>query len=204
MSHFGSKSLKQHCGSVTYSFSQLTYRSMLLLPPSTSSDGRPLYHISVEVNCFRPGSHITVIRRGGSESGAYVGEYEIGLPARLNRVTIGPVAKMLMRPVLSWHHNAVRFESPRLRWNFDGIDLRWDPEISAQTPKGRTFKCTCPNPANNKALLRLATFHPPDPLRAISGARPMAMLTVEKEGQLLMDHILITALLLQQDSYLVS
>lgn len=69
------ESLTRH-HSTTYSFSQFGYQSMLLLPPETSNDSRPLYHISVEINCFRPASHITVIRRGASESGAYVGEFE--------------------------------------------------------------------------------------------------------------------------------
>ena len=63
-------------GRVALSFSQLSFNSLLLFPPVDAEDSRPLYHISVEMNCFKPGSWITVIRRGGSDKGAYVGEFE--------------------------------------------------------------------------------------------------------------------------------
>jgi len=49
---------------------------MLLLPPPESQDTRPLYHISVAMNCFIPSSHVTTIRRGASEYGDYVAEFE--------------------------------------------------------------------------------------------------------------------------------
>ena len=61
---------------VVLSFSQLSFNSMLLLPPADAEDTRPLFHISVIMNCFSPGSYITVIRQGCSEQGAYVGEFE--------------------------------------------------------------------------------------------------------------------------------
>ena len=63
-------------GPVTYTFSQLGYNSMLVIPPSESQDNRPVYHITVEMNCLRPTSYITVIRRGASDRGHYVGEFE--------------------------------------------------------------------------------------------------------------------------------
>lgn len=189
-------------GRTTYSFSQLTHRSMLLLPPASSTDSRPLYHIAVETNCFRPASHITVVHRGASEHGVYVGEFEIGLPARHNRITMGPVAKMLGRPVLAWDHSPARFEHPRLRWSFDGVALRWDPVFDTLQGRSRmSFRCTRPSPARKKLLRVLATFFPPDPLQALDGVRPMAALTVESEGRQFLDHILITVLLLQQDCY---
>lgn len=172
---------------------------MLMFPPPDSPDPAPLYHISVEVNCFRPASHITVIRRGGTENGAYVGEFEIGLPARLNRVTIGSVAKLLSRPTLAWDHNVARFEPPRLRWNFDGVILRWDPVTTVQGKHRMFLKCTSPDPVKKKTLLNVATFHPQDPLRAVDGIRPKATLTVEREWQHALDQILITTLILQQD-----
>jgi hypothetical protein len=49
---------------------------MVLLPPPESPDTRPLYHISVQMNCFMPFSFITSIRRGGTERGEFVGEFE--------------------------------------------------------------------------------------------------------------------------------
>lgn len=49
---------------------------MLLLPPLSAPDTRPRYHISVSTNCFTPSSYITTVRKGGSEVGELVGEFE--------------------------------------------------------------------------------------------------------------------------------
>lgn len=63
-------------GAARYSFSQLGYNTMLLLPPPDDPCGQPLYHITVQMNYLRPLSYATVVRRGGSERGSYVGEFE--------------------------------------------------------------------------------------------------------------------------------
>ena len=57
---------------------------MLVLPPPEALDSRPIYHITVEMNCLRPASYITVVRRGGSERGSYVGEFECQLAKHVN------------------------------------------------------------------------------------------------------------------------
>ncbi|GJE98174.1 hypothetical protein PsYK624_143960 [Phanerochaete sordida] len=196
----------QPCGSsqpvpesTTYTFSQLTHRSMLLLPPPSAPDSAPLYHIAVETNCFRPAAHITVVRRGGSEHGPYVGEFEIGVPARLNRVTLGATAKMLARPTFYWDHSIARGELPRLRWSLDGVVLRWDPVTGVQAKQRRFFRCTAPDATSKKTVHAVATFFPPDPLRAVGGARPAAALRVERAGAHVLDHVVLTALMLQQD-----
>lgn len=49
---------------------------MLLLPPPDVQDTRPLYHISVSMNCFIPSSYITTLRRGANEYGDLVAEFE--------------------------------------------------------------------------------------------------------------------------------
>ena len=61
---------------VAFTFAQQSFNSMVLLPTADAEDTSPLYHISVQMNCFRPGSYITVIHHGSSEQGAYVGEFE--------------------------------------------------------------------------------------------------------------------------------
>jgi hypothetical protein len=66
---------------VKYQFSQLSFNSMLLVPPPSSPDTRPLYHISVHLNCFMPFSFITSVRRGGNQDGEFVGEFELGVNA---------------------------------------------------------------------------------------------------------------------------
>ena len=61
---------------LNFGFSQASFNSMLLLPPDDAESSEPLYRISVEMNCFRPGSYITIIHRGESEDSTYVGEFE--------------------------------------------------------------------------------------------------------------------------------
>lgn len=61
---------------IRYSFSQLSFNSMILVPPADSPDTRPLYHVSVHLNCFMPFSYITTIRRGATEIGDHVADFE--------------------------------------------------------------------------------------------------------------------------------
>jgi hypothetical protein len=61
---------------IKYTFSPQSFNTMLLVPPPDVQDTRPLYHISVALNCFIPSSFVTTIRRGASEYGEYVGEFE--------------------------------------------------------------------------------------------------------------------------------
>lgn len=66
---------------VIYKFSQLSLNSMLLLPPPQAADSRSLFYISVHMNVFKPQSYITVVHRGASDRGPYVGEFECVLIA---------------------------------------------------------------------------------------------------------------------------
>jgi hypothetical protein len=61
---------------VTYSFSPVTKHSMVLIPPADAADSRPQYHISFTQNCFCPMSYITSIRRGATERGELVADFE--------------------------------------------------------------------------------------------------------------------------------
>ncbi|KAK0480659.1 hypothetical protein IW261DRAFT_1473756 [Armillaria novae-zelandiae] len=48
----------------------------MLLPPVSSPDTLPRYHISASTNWFTPSSYMTNIRKGASESGEFVGEFD--------------------------------------------------------------------------------------------------------------------------------
>lgn len=52
---------------------------MLLVPPPDLPDSRPVYHISINLNCFNPLSSITSVFRGATEHGELVAEFEYGL-----------------------------------------------------------------------------------------------------------------------------
>ncbi|OJA19555.1 putative protein 3 [Rhizopogon vesiculosus] len=62
-----------------FTFSPLGTNAMLLLPHPLSQNSRPLYHISVSSDCFRPHIYTTTIRRGGSDQGQVVAEIKFGL-----------------------------------------------------------------------------------------------------------------------------
>lgn len=61
---------------LVYTFSPHSFNSMLLLPPPDAADTRPQYHIAIHLNCFIPSSFITIVRRGATENGQHVGEFE--------------------------------------------------------------------------------------------------------------------------------
>ncbi|KAG2044423.1 hypothetical protein BDR03DRAFT_1004738 [Suillus americanus] len=61
-----------------FTFSPFGPNAMLLLPHALSSNSRPLYHISVSNDCFRPQVYTTTIRRG-TEQGQVIAEIQFGL-----------------------------------------------------------------------------------------------------------------------------
>ncbi|GJE98173.1 hypothetical protein PsYK624_143950 [Phanerochaete sordida] len=183
-------------GDTTYTFAHAAPGTLFLLP-TDAPGAAPLYHIAAAPNCFCPASHVTAVRRG-SEHGAFVGEFEIGqgpAAARMNRVVLGAHAGALAAPAVYWEHHPV-CPLPRLRWNFGGAALRWDPARA----KGRVyFKCTAPDPRRKKVVHAVASFWPPDPARAVEGVRPAAVLRVERGWEQVMDHVLLSVLMLQQE-----
>lgn len=58
-----------------FTFSPFGPNAMLLLPHALSSNSRPLYHISVSNDCFRPQIYTTTIRRG-TEQGQVIAEIQ--------------------------------------------------------------------------------------------------------------------------------
>lgn len=58
-----------------FTFSPFGPNAMLLLPHAFSSNSRPLYHISVSNDCFRPQIYTTTIRRG-TEQGQVIAEFQ--------------------------------------------------------------------------------------------------------------------------------
>ncbi|TCD69542.1 hypothetical protein EIP91_007166 [Steccherinum ochraceum] len=167
----------------------------------------PLYHISTHLNCFIPSSYITVIRRGDSEAGQYVGQFEMGISVKRSSIimdgkekltdavlvkgkeksNVGPLsATPTSRRLTSgqrtflwkWHNDEAR----HLSWSYEGpvkyCHLR--SQGGAQPPM-------------------LATYTPP-PLtpRADGRPAPPTTLKVFPAGQELFDHILVSALIIER------
>lgn len=174
-------------GNLTYTFSSLSYNSMLLLPPPDAPDTRPQYHISVHMNCFIPTSYITVVRKGATENGQCVGEFEMGLSERRSTVTIGQYETFLSS-VLSRTGSHLNGE---YHWRNLDLHLYWDC-------RGRLFKCFLINDVT-KARAALAIYESPGlhDLRR-EGIDLVHRLEVMPDGQEHFDLILLSALIVER------
>ncbi|TFY75409.1 hypothetical protein EWM64_g8602 [Hericium alpestre] len=115
---------------LTYTFSPLSFNSMLLLPPPDASDTRPKYHISVILNCFMPASFITTVRRGASETGKVVGEIEMGDSMERATYTIGGMQER--EPDTSYSWDSWRFHN--VHWKIVKTESKPSARVSASSP----------------------------------------------------------------------
>lgn len=171
---------------VLYSFSTVSPTSMLLLPPLSASDSRPRYHISVSTNCFTPSSYITTIRKGTSESGELVGEFEMGLTSKLKPPTVcvrGQEA--LLRDILDDSKRDVA----SIFWKGQSGHLFWD-DNSITKKCYRTEHC--------RPFELLAEFSVPNGLRWLGDPAECTQLRIYPEGQEHFDDILISILVLER------
>ncbi|GJE98177.1 hypothetical protein PsYK624_143990 [Phanerochaete sordida] len=191
-----------------YSFSQDSPNSMQLLPPPEAPDSRSLYHISVRMNVFKPGSHISVVRRGATEFGPFVGEFEHGPHDRVNRVVMGDAVAKPFKDVVMFKRRYMRSSNldwNGLKWTYGSLIIHWEPETQIlERPTIRRilrFKCVTKDLKDKRVLAHLATFYPTNLLAARGGATPMPTLTFEQPGIELIDHIILSILVLQRQDY---
>jgi hypothetical protein len=113
---------------VVFSFSPVSYNTMLLIPPSTEPDTRPLCTISVALDCFNPTASVTTVRLGGSaEHGEIMGEFEMGISAAPGMVTIGE-KRLRLSQVLK---KEGRRHDPSGRWMWEfGTGPRAGPRLT--------------------------------------------------------------------------
>ncbi|THH14832.1 hypothetical protein EW146_g5557 [Bondarzewia mesenterica] len=121
----------------TYTFSPYSFNSMLLLPPATAADTRPQYYIAVHMNCFVPTSFITIIRRGASDNGQYVGEFEMGVSERRDTVSIGQQKKWIDR-VLTRQGSVNCYKGERPSTSQDTLLAKFTPPDYIEPGQPRT------------------------------------------------------------------
>ncbi|GJE98172.1 hypothetical protein PsYK624_143940 [Phanerochaete sordida] len=191
-----------------YGFSQDSPHSMQLLPPPEAADSRSLYHVSVRMNVFKPGSHISVVRRGATEFGPFVGEFEHGPHDRVNRIVLGDAPAKAFKDVVMFKRRYIRSSNldwNGLKWTFGNLIIHWEPEAQLfERPTIRRvlrFKCVTKDLKDKRVLAHLATFYPANVFAARGGATPMPTLTFEQPGIELMDHIILSILVLQRQDY---
>ncbi|KAH9917137.1 uncharacterized protein BXZ73DRAFT_80894 [Epithele typhae] len=170
-----------------YTFSSWSHDSMFLLPPRDADRTlTPVYNISVALNLnpFAPLSYVTTIRRGMDDDGEVVGEFELAVMHKRAFVTIGNHSSR-MSSVLKQDSRSGR----NFLWRYGDVELLWDTRTTLED--GSPI-CICSDARSNQ----LASFVPP-PLDA-SPPLPPATLTVFPDGHELLDHILISALVVER------
>ncbi|THH14833.1 hypothetical protein EW146_g5556 [Bondarzewia mesenterica] len=147
---------------LTYVFTPLLNNSMLLIPPPIALDSSARYHISIHLDCFSPTSYSTVVRRGASETGQYVGEFNSNEP---DMITIGTetmridealtaTSKKGIASLLTCHRRTNKsFKRETWRWSFGHVNLFWSCCLNV-------YECTLPAGADGRfgSPVKLATF----------------------------------------------
>ncbi|THH04232.1 hypothetical protein EW146_g10232 [Bondarzewia mesenterica] len=135
---------------------------MLLIPPPIALDSSARYHISIHLDCFSPTSYSTVVRRGASETGQYVGEFNSKEP---DMITIGietirigealtATGKKGIASLLTCHRRKNKsFKRQTWRWSFGHVNLFWSRCLNV-------YECTLPAGADGRfgSPVKLATF----------------------------------------------
>ncbi|KDR68016.1 hypothetical protein GALMADRAFT_257573 [Galerina marginata CBS 339.88] len=183
---------------VTYTFSRLGNgtSAMILVPPPSSPDTRPAYHISVAQDPFMPACFITSMVRGGDQDGPSVGGFRtitgIG-PLQNNAETVWiRDCEHPMRSIFSAGTNRKK-ELRNFQWySFNPKrSLVW----SCPTwPQVGTFSCHRPA----EAAKTLAQFSPVNQLIRRGVVPDEIKLTVMPIGHPMFDDILLSALLLER------
>ncbi|KAK0497337.1 hypothetical protein EDD18DRAFT_150514 [Armillaria luteobubalina] len=168
---------------VIYSFSRLSFNSLILVPPPESPDSRPLYHISVNNDVFNTMSHTTIIRRGATEDGPYVGEFDSGISSKDATVYMGGIET----PLSTRLYKRGRSSAGTWYWTGPKHKLAWNCETTPRICHSVTHQNTVYAKFNLGKRLRRANTPP-----------KLYTLQLMPEGQPFFDDILISALLIEQ------
>ncbi|EGO02373.1 hypothetical protein SERLA73DRAFT_178274 [Serpula lacrymans var. lacrymans S7.3] len=179
---------------MAYTFTGWTSDSMLLMPPPTANNLNPLYRISVALNLspFAPLSYVTTVQRGGNMQGQFVGSFELSTNQRVAILTMGDSTTRLKN--VMWNIGGV---DRAWGWPCGPVDLRWDCH---STLDDGSPMCVCYDGISNSDV-QLASFVPP-PIDA-SPPLPPAQLTVFPDGHQHLDHILLSALIVERKRSLI-
>jgi len=167
-----------------YSFSPFNATSTLVIPPAEAEDSRPLYNISITLNCFFPATYTTTVRRGAHENGEEIGDYRMAEGRqRAESVTFHGDERWVedvMTTHISKDYPKVNFTGSPLQWRFFGKE------------KVINFKCVSSN------RQEVATFYPrPATLRSPGEPAPLARVVVQPAGHDRLDEIMMGILLVE-------
>ncbi|TFY70288.1 hypothetical protein EVG20_g2722 [Dentipellis fragilis] len=177
----------------TYLFSPASFNSMLLLPSSShdTTDTRPLYHISVHMNCLMPSSYITIVRRGASEAGQYVGEFEMGISKDTATVTLERHRMPIARVISSLY--APLRDQKQYNWKFRDTELLWKVNMRP------TYSAVCTMKPKGLDRPELATPAPGKQIGHVDDVEDrLTSLRILPAGKAFADHIVVSALILER------
>ncbi|KAK1229413.1 hypothetical protein PQX77_007533 [Marasmius sp. AFHP31] len=194
--------------SIMYTFSPVSSKAMVLLPPASLGSLGPLYHISVAPSLFTGSAAITTIREGGSKTGDFVADFQ-STTASSDDYDSGK----------HWQSGTVCIRGKELlgRWRFTQARLDWDydwEQLNVNTVE-RIYTVTpfthqipmfltkqgaqCYHVAaigiSHRTLY--AKFKPPNSA-ARHGPQGVAFLDVTQQGHHLLEQILVSVLILER------
>ncbi|KAH6908489.1 hypothetical protein BKA70DRAFT_1103756 [Coprinopsis sp. MPI-PUGE-AT-0042] len=184
---------------VIYTLTEWTGSSMLVLPPRSSANPEPLYRIAVELdlNPLMPASILTRVLRVGKSSqdddnplvnDAPVGEFSMSLNHKRGHLTMDGISTRLSKVISSRDGSRAIFD-----WTFGEVHLRWDctSKLDDGSPMSVCYRMIETLNSRNGDV-QVATFVSP-PFDA-SPPLPDASLTVFPQGHAVMDHLVLSAL----------
>ncbi|TCD64080.1 hypothetical protein EIP91_004552 [Steccherinum ochraceum] len=144
---------------ITYTFAQTGRETMVLLPPARHRDTRPAYHVSWYEDFFMKNNFITTIRRGGSEHGQFVGEFNLKGRRGAASLRIGSKNQRFLNEVFVDKNYATNSKFYKLQYDDQSPVLFWNREdrtvcLNSRSEVIATY--TPPNYHSKKAALQSA------------------------------------------------
>ncbi|KIM42564.1 hypothetical protein M413DRAFT_444279 [Hebeloma cylindrosporum] len=178
---------------IKYDFTGWAQSSMFLMPPRGFPIQQPLYRITVELdlNPFLPVSHVTKVFRCGDQENELVAEFSFALNHKRAVLSMGDTVTRLSNALFSVNSTPKHFN-----WIL-GHRLHWD--CREMLGNGSPL-CVCYLPPSSTAGqyegVKIASFIPPPP--DASPPLPDATITIFPQGHQLMDHIIVSALVVER------
>ncbi|KAJ3787117.1 hypothetical protein GGU10DRAFT_153453 [Lentinula aff. detonsa] len=178
--------------SVTYVFEPRQGESAMFLRPAARiwQEVQHPYYISVNLNCFTPSSHITLIRKHGQQ-GELVGDFEIAAKDSKNASTV--FFRGIEHPIDEVLVNSSRLFRNQWTWKHteSHLVLYWDDSLG-----GNTIACFKSKDRTNANLL--AKFVPRSHMRRPGREVEFTKLEMTPGGHEVFEDVLISALIIER------
>jgi len=166
---------------ITFVFRPTGFNTMVLSP--LPSGHQPLYDITVTMNCLNPTSFVSTIRR--STDGEFVGEFEMGISSEKATIRYGD-RYCYMEEIFHKFRKVPSKLNDRWIWEYKDTKLQWDG--TGDETATRCYR------EGDKTKTNIAKLIPGSPINRQKGT----VLEVYDNGRALMDHIVVSALIVER------